>query len=369
MCEYDEKCQPIGCLVENFARFPYNIGGIKQISGKSWIAVRKSNLKYYDDVELFYRNPSGKIMLYKPAKKRLTEKELEDKPYLGTLYIRPDDKLKALRGAQRGFSTDLTDRIMKGRLEDLVEIKRDLTVIIDETLSEPRSGHLGVLPDYVSSIVDGYATQPELIKYLARIAHTDYSTAIHSLNVMALTIGYCYHTKQSMEKTRTLALSALLHDIGKPEINPEILIAPRRLTDKEFSEMQQHPLIGVDILTEYGSQFAVAIPGMLHHHLRLDGTGYPEGLRGRPISEAGRLLAIIDSYEVMTNDDRMYRSAIRPYDALVELKKEVDAGKYDRKIFAEFAYSLVDSQPRNELQKLAVQQMDRSDVARIADHA
>jgi hypothetical protein len=51
------------------------------------------------------------------------------------------------------------------------------------------------------------------------------------------------------------------------------------------------------------------------------------------------------------------------------LKKEVDAGKYDRKIFAEFAYSLVDSQPRNELQKLAVQQMDRSDVARIADHA
>ncbi len=337
-----------------------------ELDGKKWIPVRKSNLKYYDDVELFYRNPAGRIMLYKPAGMTFTDKSLEAKPYLGTLYIRPEDKIKALRSAQRGFSTELTDRIMKGGLKDLAEIKRDLTVIVDETLSEPRSGHLKVLPEYVSTIVDGYTSQPELIKYLARISHTDYTTAIHSINVMALTVGYCFYTKRSVEDTQRLGITALLHDVGKLEIDPHILTAARRLTDEEFKEIQKHPLIGANILAEYGDLFSIAIPGTLHHHLRCDGSGYPDSLRGRKISEAGRILAIIDSYEVMTNDDRVYRSAMRPIDALSQLKTDVEKGLYDRKVFEEFAYSLVDSHVERATQMVRTGGVAHKDVERIA---
>lgn len=311
------------------------------IDGKRWIPVRKSNLKYYDDVELYYRNPAGRIVIYKPAGMNFSDASLDAKPYLGSLYIRPEDKIRALREAQKGFSTNLTHRLAKAGKQELTEIRDDLAMIVDETLSEPRSGSLNVLPGFVSSVVDAYSEQPDIIKYLARISHTDYSTAIHSINVMALTIGYCYYTQRSEEQTHALGLAALLHDVGKVDIDPNVLTAARRLTDDEFAEMARHPVAGARILNEYEGDFSTAIEGTLHHHLKLDGSGYPENTKG-PISETGRIISIIDAYEALTNDERPYRSAMRPIAALKLLKADVDAGKYDRTIFAQFAYSLTD---------------------------
>lgn len=327
------------------------------IDGKQWIPVRKSNLKYYDDVELYYRNPAGRIALYKPAGMSFTDGSLDAKPYLGSLYIRPDDKLRALREAQRGFSTNLTSRIAKAGREEMTQIRDDLAMIVDETLSEPRSGSLRVLPGFVSTMVDAYSAQPDVIKHLARISHTDYSTAIHSINVMALTIGYCYYTHRSEEETETLGLAALLHDVGKVDVDPVVLTAPRRLTEEEFADMARHPEAGARILEDYEGDFNTPIEGALHHHLKLDGSGYPAGISG-PVSEAGRIIAIIDAYEALTNDDRPYRSAMRPLAALKLVKEDTDAGKYDRRIFAQFAYSLTDFAGKGRSSTV------RSDVAR-----
>jgi HD-GYP domain-containing protein (c-di-GMP phosphodiesterase class II) len=311
------------------------------IDGKQWIPVRKSNLKYYDDVALYYRNPAGRIVLYKPVGMSFSDSSLEAKPYLGNLYIKPDDKIRALREAQKGFSTNLTQKMRAAGPEQIAELKNDLTVIVDETLSEPRSGSLNVMPGFVSSIVSAYSEQPSVIKQLARISHTDYSTAIHSINVMALTVGYCYYTERSIEETRDLGLAALLHDVGKVDIDAEILTASRRLTDDEFAEMARHPVAGAEILRGYGSELSTAVHGALHHHLKLDGSGYSGDIT-EPPSEAGRIIAIIDAYEALTNDDRPYRSAMRPLAALRLLKKDTDEGKYDHRIFAQFAYSLTD---------------------------
>lgn len=329
------------------------------IDGKHWIPVRKSNLKYYDDVELYYRNPAAKIVLYKPAGMSFTDSSLDAKPYLGKLYIRPDDKLRALREAQRGFSTNLTSRLVRAGREELTQIRDDLAMIVDETLSEPRSGSLQVLPGFVSSVVDAYSGKPDVIKHLARISHTDYSTAIHSINVMALTIGYCYYTRRSEGETQELGLAALLHDVGKVDVDPVVLTAPRRLTDDEFADMARHPEAGARLLEDYNGDFKIAIEGALHHHLKLDGSGYPSGVSG-PISETGRIIAIIDAYEALTNDDRPYRSAMRPLAALKLIKEDTDAGKYDRRIFAQFAYSLTDFAGKGRSTS------EKSDVARPA---
>ncbi|MFP4115344.1 MAG: HD-GYP domain-containing protein [Spirochaetota bacterium] len=334
------------------------------IGGREWIPVRKSNLKYYDDVDLYYRNPAGRIALYKPAGMSFTDEALEAKPFLGHLYIQPEDKLRALREAQRGFSTNLTSRLMSATPEKLAQIKEDLTVIVDETLSEPRSGSLRVLPDFVASIVDGYSGQPTIIKYLARISHADYTTAIHSINVMALTVGYCYYTNRSLERTQSLGLAALLHDVGKVEVDPHILTAPRRLTEKEFAEMTRHPEAGARILEEYSDEMSDAIEAALQHHLKLDGSGYPMGLKV-PVSETGRIISIIDAYEALTNDDRPYRSAMRPLAALRILKDDTDAGKYDRRIFAEFAYSLTDFRSSSKRSHALYPRVERESVERI----
>ncbi len=305
---------------------------------EKWIPVRKSNLKYYDDLDLFYKNKtSGSVLLYKSSGMKISDERLKDKPYSGDLYIRPEDKNKCLRAAQRGFGMDLTHTIMK---EGVGKVKEGLIHLVDETLNEPRSGGLEVIPDTMEAIVDGYSRQPDIIKNLAKISHSDYSTTIHSINVMALTIGYCFYTEKSFTRTVSYGLAALFHDIGKTEIPIEILTSPRKLTDMEFLTMKNHTVLGAEILQTNGPSVHSAIPGAMEHHEKLDGSGYPNGKNA--ISEIGQILAIIDSYEAITNDERLYRSAMEPLEALSMLKEEVDRRRLDQKIFVNFAYSLTD---------------------------
>lgn len=304
---------------------------------KKWIPIRKSNLKYYRDIELFYKNPKGVMQLYKPAGMDFTDASLMKKPYLGSLCVRPEDKLKCIREAQRGFSMDLTESIRSHRTE---AVKRELVSIVDETLSEPRGGSLQLVPNTVDALVEGYSNEPTIIKHLAWISHTDYTTAIHSINVMALTVGYCYYTMRSIEETKLFGLAALLHDVGKTEVPGDILTAPRKLSVEEFELMKKHTTLGWDILKEYTGEVLEAGSGCLEHHEKLDGSGYPKGIT--EISECGRVLGVIDCYEAITNDDRPYRSALEPMKALEILKEEMDGEKFDKKIFEDFAYSLTD---------------------------
>lgn len=303
---------------------------------KKWIQVRNSNLKYYEEVELFYKSPSGNIVIYKPEGMKFNDESL-DKKYIDDLYIQPKDKIKCLRAAQKGFSDGLVSNIVKN---DTVKVKTDLVNLVDETLSQPRSGGLETAPSLIDNIISGYSSQPDVVKNLARISFTDYTTTIHSINVMALTVGYCFYNHMTEEETRQFGLAALLHDVGKTEIPGEILTANRGLTDLEFMQMKKHPSIGYDILKYTGVDLKAATEGALEHHEKLDGSGYPEGKT--KISECGMLLGIIDCYEAITNDDRPYRSAMQPMAALQILKKDVEKGKYNKKIFEIFAYSLTD---------------------------
>ncbi len=303
---------------------------------EKWILVRKSNIKYYEDVQLYYRNPAGKIVLYKPGGMRFDDESLEHK-YVDEYFIKPEDKVKCLRAAQQGFSKNLIHNIVQN---NTVTVKDELINLIDETLSEPRSGGLETVPDFVDSIVGGYSSQPDVIKNLARISFTDYTTTIHSVNVMALTMGYCFYSRLTLEETRQFGLAALLHDLGKTEMPGEILSASRSLSDEEFSTMKKHPEIGFDILQTTSVVLPDVRQGALEHHEKLDGSGYPQGKTN--ISEVGMVLGIIDCYEAITNDDRPYRSAMPPLAALRLIKKDVKQGKYNKRIFKDFAYSLTD---------------------------
>lgn len=305
-------------------------------NNKKWIQVRKSNLKYYENVELYYKNPAGVVVLYKPEGMKFSDESL-DKKYIDDLYINPADKVKCLREAQKGFSTGLISNIIK---KDTTTIKNDLVNLVDETLSQPRSGGLETATTLMDGVIEGYSSQPDVIKNLARISFTDYTTTIHSINVMALTVGYCFYNRLTAEETKLFGLAALLHDVGKTEVPGHILSANRNLTDPEFEKMKKHPSIGFDILKTTGIDVKTATEGALEHHEKLDGSGYPEGKTN--ISECGMILGIIDCYEAITNDDRPYRSAMQPMDALKLIKGDVEKGKYNKEIFESFAYSLTD---------------------------
>lgn len=107
---------------------------------------------------------------------------------------------------------------------------------------------------------------------------------------------------------RTLELAAEFHDIGKVAIPDAILKKPGRLTAEEWIEIEKHPAIGVGIL-EGSELFRDALPGILHHHERFDGGGYPARLAGRGIPLVARIITVVDAYDAMTSD-RPYRKAL-----------------------------------------------------------
>lgn len=116
-----------------------------------------------------------------------------------------------------------------------------------------------------------------------------------------------------------LRLCGMLHDIGKIGIYDGVLDKPDRLTDEEFELVKTHPAKGVEILSHI-KQLSNIIPGILHHHERYDGKGYPEGLMGEDIPLCARILAVADSYDSMTAD-RPYRPAPGKEYAISELKR------------------------------------------------
>lgn len=310
---------------------------MKTETDSQWIPVRRSNLKYYTNLNLYYKVKGASApLLYKSSELPFTPEYLRDNPFSGSLYIHQDDREECLKAVQEGFSRELKHNI---RNEGIHKVKEGLVDLVEESLSQPRAGGLEVMTDTVDNLIEGYARQPEVIRNLARISHSDYTTAIHSINVMALTIGYCYFRKMDETRTREWGLAALFHDVGKTEIPPDILNAPRRLTDYEYEVVKTHPEKGAEILQSNNRAVHCAIPGALEHHERLDGSGYPGG--STEVSEIGQLLAIIDSYEAITNDDRMYRRAMNPIQALETLKTEMDTnGRLNRRMFVDFAYSL-----------------------------
>ena len=302
---------------------------------KNYIPIRNSQINYYKDVGLYYIE-GGSFVLYKPPGKLMADLRMKEARHPSELYIHQNDRMTAIKELQNGFNRQIVQSIKTG---NAVSVKSTLCNLVEETLAEPRSGTLQALPETVDILVSGYSKSPEIIKTFASISFKDYSTVIHSVNVMALTLGFCFYSKLSLHETKRLGLSALLHDVGKTEIPDNILKAPRRLSDEEFKIMKRHPKIGeyiIKIKSELGGGIA---RGALEHHEKLDGSGYPKGVRH--LSFAGQLLGIIDCYEALTNEERPYRRAKSPLDTLKLIKSDVEAGKFDRKIFEKFCYSLI----------------------------
>ncbi len=121
------------------------------------------------------------------------------------------------------------------------------------------------------------------------------------------------------DEKEKLKIAALLHDIGKIGIKEEILSKKGRLTDSEYTAIQQHPLIGVAIIGA-NEHLKDVIPGMCYHHERTDGNGYPEGLKDNNIPLPARIIAVADAYDAMTTE-RPYQDALSEEEAISEMQR------------------------------------------------
>ncbi len=131
------------------------------------------------------------------------------------------------------------------------------------------------------------------------------------------------------EQIHMVYLAGLLHDIGKIGVEEAVLRKKGKLTEQEFNRIKQHPSIGAGILNEI-KQMRDIVPGVLSHHERVDGKGYPDGLIGEQIPLTGKIVGLADSFDAMTSK-RTYRDAMTVEQALAEIEKGLGT-QFDEKV-------------------------------------
>lgn len=173
-----------------------------------------------------------------------------------------------------------------------------------------------------------------IVKVLvAAIEARDEYTCGHSERVALYSRRIADELGYSAESCERLYLTGLLHDVGKIGVSDAILQKPGRLTDEEFEEIKKHPDKGWAILHELEALNYV-LPGVLHHHERVDGKGYPDHLQGDAIPWDGRILAVADAYDAMTSS-RPYRTGM-PVEKAEQILMEGAGEQWDSEVVQAF---------------------------------
>jgi putative nucleotidyltransferase with HDIG domain len=175
-----------------------------------------------------------------------------------------------------------------------------------------------------------------LASWLDTVRRHHSQTFQHCLIVTGVTVAFAQHLGFSLSDQRRMSLGAMLHDIGKARIPLEVLEKPSRLTRDEMAMMRMHPEYGVEALATSPGLHSGLLDIVVHHHERLDGSGYPHRLRGREISDPARIVGICDVFSALL-ERRAYK---RPLASQVAYQTLLDMGdKLDRDLVREFGFT------------------------------
>lgn len=154
----------------------------------------------------------------------------------------------------------------------------------------------------VKSCVKSIVTNPNALLWLGRLRTKDNYIAEHCLNVGILAIAFGRHLDMSLDELEMLGMCGMLHDVGKLEVDQKILDKPAKLSEDEFAVIKSHCLIGRDILTKDENMPEVVIEAAFGHHERMDGSGYPRGVRANSLNLYTRMISIVDTYDAITTN-------------------------------------------------------------------
>ena len=245
-----------------------------------------------------------------------------DKLQLKDLYVLTKDHPLYEKDTQEYIAKILDDDSISSKLKS--EIIHDMAT---DTINELFSGEINKnkidrSTELVNDTIQLILNDDSAAKAMLGVTSYDYYTYTHCVNVSIYALGFGAHLKLDKNKLNVLGRAGILHDLGKKNIPNEIVNKNGRLTDEEFSTMKSHPSLAVEILKELGEKNQLVLDAIEQHHEKLDGSGYPKGLKAQEIHILSQIIAIADIFDALTTK-RSYKEALKTFDALSIMKNEM----------------------------------------------
>jgi HD-GYP domain-containing protein (c-di-GMP phosphodiesterase class II) len=215
-------------------------------------------------------------------------------------------------------------------------IHKHSIVMMNRLMDNPTVENIVEAKKGIADIVDLILANDSTNQHLLNITSHDYNTYIHSVNVGVLAISAAkkIFARSSAHDMHELGAAFFLHDLGKVNVDINIITKPSVLTDEEMLDMRKHPQYGHEILAQTRQLTDECRIIVLHHHERNDGNGYPLQLKGDDIHVYGRICSLADVYDALSSA-RPYRPGLGSFAALKLMKEEM-LSHFHKDLFEKF---------------------------------
>ncbi len=274
-------------------------------------------------------------LVYAERGESVTEKMLERLDRLGIpfVFIEEDQPNASARLDPDRYTTEYNQTFMQCH-----ESYNELLSVIDGVFSGFQlidTKVIDAVKDPINTLVDNVTIDTSMLLKLKKLHSKDAYSLRHSLHVSMLSAMIAKWMNYHKSDISNIALAGLFHDIGKSQIPDQVLNKPARLDDSEYQIMKQHSELGYEMTRTLGALNQEVLRGIVEHHERADGTGYPNGLSQGQIHPYAKIVAVADVYDAMTTD-RVYSKHRSPFEAIQEIKRIAFNGEIDAKVTAVF---------------------------------
>ena len=226
---------------------------------------------------------------------------------------------------------------LEQELQVAKKLHRKTKQAVKSMFDEARMGgtvHVEEAVELVDEITESMSRNADAMLNLSRLKNADEYTYLHSVSVCVLMIALGKQLGLSGGKLKKAGEAGLFHDIGKMAIPGEVLNKPGKLTDEEFSLVKQHPQRGWEMLQPFFEKNDPVLDVCLHHHERMDGTGYPDKLSEENMTLFARMGAVCDVYDAITSD-RCYKKGWEPAETITKMASWCN-DHFDETVFRAF---------------------------------
>jgi len=240
---------------------------------------------------------------------------------------------------------DNLDNNYNKRIKTIAEVEKSFIELsfdvqhIFENMEYLQSSSMEEVRKFAARIQEELESTSSIIKNIVLYGSGSDTIYRHGVNVAALSTIFGRWIGLNEQELNLLTYSAVLHDFGKIKISKDILDKPGILTQKEFNIIKHHPVIGYNYIKQIKFLDKSVSLGILMHHERSDGSGYPLGLKGDKIHQFAKIIAISDVFDAV-NSDRIYKKSKEPFEALELIQRE-SLGRLDYKYCNIFINNIV----------------------------